>query len=747
MVFLNVAFSISIVHAQNPTDCLGAEYLEDEYIVVYHDTVSIYTRNSIRAKYGVVSYESCLCDTIELWDLGGLLPTLSPEEKKGAINSELEVESIDFNYLLGNGTLSSVSADILQLGSIPTTNRVVTAVIDCGIDPNHNKFTSTQFWKNPDELVGIQNQDDDGNCIVDDIRGYDFVNKIGDPGIETGKDHGMHVAGIINDVSAGCAVLLDLKIFGNSSNQNTLFNATCATYYAIDKKAQVINMSWGWTGMPATCLKNAIRKAGTENCALVVCSAGNEGGFVDSIPHYPSGYLLENIIEVTALSDQLIISPTVGLAAYSNRGNQVDVAVNGTWYSATFNDSYELKSGTSMAAAAVSGLAARLFAAAPSASFLDVKHCIIGTALESNGINPTDVKGSKYIDFDSTANYMNYLSNAIVCISSLNNSCPDLSDQNELCALINNNNNHPLAGLDCDNDGLTNIQECTLGADPTINDASCNAANDTTICLIISEDPNHPIAFEDCDNGGIPNYLECALGYDPQDSNDDCVIVLNETTEVCSWLLVTPNNAMANVDCDGDGVSNFYACLLSESPIPSQQLLTVHVVPQSTNGVVQTLIQWTGTTLQQYRIINLQTAQTVIQESTAGNQSGVYQNNHDFTLMPSGFYEIEVVASGGMTEVAVFEWVNPLSIQVSVAPNPTSGPVAVQIDNPFNVPLAHLVVYSNATNMPIVCLPLAANAVYPTTVAIDMSPFPVGVYQVGVYSLVGEQFMTTLIVQ
>ncbi|MEQ1750305.1 MAG: hypothetical protein ABL974_12835, partial [Prosthecobacter sp.] len=50
---------------------------------------------------------------------------------------------------------------------------IVVAVLDTGVDATHPDLTTT-IWTNPNEVPG-NNQDDDGNNLKDDIRGWDFI--------------------------------------------------------------------------------------------------------------------------------------------------------------------------------------------------------------------------------------------------------------------------------------------------------------------------------------------------------------------------------------------------------------------------------------------------------------------------------------------------------------------------------------------------------------------------------------------
>ena len=48
------------------------------------------------------------------------------------------------------------------------------AVLDTGIDYNHNDLVSNMWWNTP-ECNGISGVDDDGNGFVDDCAGWNFV--------------------------------------------------------------------------------------------------------------------------------------------------------------------------------------------------------------------------------------------------------------------------------------------------------------------------------------------------------------------------------------------------------------------------------------------------------------------------------------------------------------------------------------------------------------------------------------------
>ena len=54
---------------------------------------------------------------------------------------------------------------------------MVVAVIDSGVDYNHPDLRDA-MWRNPQEIAG-NGIDDDGNGIVDDVYGANFVTETG----------------------------------------------------------------------------------------------------------------------------------------------------------------------------------------------------------------------------------------------------------------------------------------------------------------------------------------------------------------------------------------------------------------------------------------------------------------------------------------------------------------------------------------------------------------------------------------
>lgn len=265
--------------------------------------------------------------------------------------------------------------------------QVTVAVVDSGIVTRHPEFRS-QLWRNSGEIPenGI---DDDGNGYVDDINGWDFSDAPTLPGSgdSTGRDnepedetgHGTHVSGIIAaetnngigiaGIARQCRLMplrAGFKFGGGEYLQND--DLAAAIVYAADNGARVINMSWGDT-VNALVIEDALAYAYARGCVLVG-AAGNSGALGS---YYPAA--LKTVISVAGLGQEK------QLYSDSNFGATVDIAAPGEEIPSTDIDgSYQNRSGTSMAAAHVSGVAALVVAANPNWTVREVMETVTGTA-------------------------------------------------------------------------------------------------------------------------------------------------------------------------------------------------------------------------------------------------------------------------------------------------------------------------------------------------------------------------------
>ncbi|MCQ2536959.1 MAG: S8 family serine peptidase [Lachnospiraceae bacterium] len=307
----------------------------------------------------------------------------------GQQNPENSVADVDINLFEG------------LTGYYPISGKeVIVAVIDTGVYVEHEDLAD-HVWINTGEIPdnGI---DDDGNGYVDDVYGWDFYNNDNtvyhdtvytDPSGEMGEDdHGTHVAGIIaasanNGIGiAGIASLANVKIMvlktnGGKNSEGTAESACKAIEYAEKMGADIVNISWGSYSSNEE-LKNAMR----SSKMLFVCAAGNNGINIDKNPMYPAGYDLENIITVTYITPMgKLVSPSGSGFLYAAKGSNygaksVDLAAPGVDILSTLKEGYGYKSGSSMAAPYVTGVAALCYAASNRAYATQVKSLIMSTA-------------------------------------------------------------------------------------------------------------------------------------------------------------------------------------------------------------------------------------------------------------------------------------------------------------------------------------------------------------------------------
>jgi len=249
---------------------------------------------------------------------------------------------------------------------------VVIAIVDTGVDYNHPDLAAN-IWVNPGEDLNnnsivdpgpppegdFDGNDTDGNGYVDDIRGWNFWADDNDTMDTYG--HGTHCAGIAASVtnnSIGVAgVSWNSKIMAVRHNDGIGYMdvATSAKSisYAANNSANIISMSWGFSSNSST-LYNACRQA-YDKGVLLVAAAGNSAS---DVKPYPAG--LDEVIAVAATNS------ADDPAIFTNYGDWVEVSAPGVGILSTFlDDLYSTKSGTSMAAPYVAGVAALIWSRFP----------------------------------------------------------------------------------------------------------------------------------------------------------------------------------------------------------------------------------------------------------------------------------------------------------------------------------------------------------------------------------------------
>ena len=296
--------------------------------------------------------------------------------------------------------------------SLGDTN-VVVAVLDTGVDWHHPDLggphpdkVNGALWTNWIEYEGTPGVDDDGNGLVDDIRGWDFVNVTAGqvwPGEDYGPPdndpmdfdgHGTLVSGCIAPITdnnlgiaaiaPGCKIMA-VRIGWHSSDGNGYSNASYMAQgftYATVNGADVINLSYG-TGYYAP-FASAIQAA--LNAGLVICvSAGNDN---DQEAGYLQGLGDDRILTVAASNSG------DGKSEFSSFGTWVDITAPGsniftTAYSFQSGEStYTSTQGTSFSSPITAGACALIWSAHPEFSSAQVAALIQSSCDNIDDVNP-----------------------------------------------------------------------------------------------------------------------------------------------------------------------------------------------------------------------------------------------------------------------------------------------------------------------------------------------------------------------
>ncbi|MBI2520439.1 MAG: S8 family serine peptidase [Bdellovibrio sp.] len=281
-----------------------------------------------------------------------------------------------------DGTRGVAGADVQALRAWEITKgsrQVKVAIIDTGIDYNHEDLKAN-IWSNEAEANGKAGVDDDNNGFVDDIHGYDFANKDGDP--LDGHGHGTHCSGTIgavHDNGIGVAgVMADVTMvavkFLSDAGSGTTADAVLAIDYATNLGVDIMSNSWGGGGR-SEALFDAIKRANDKGI-IFTAAAGNSSSDNDQSPHYPSNYEVDNVISVAAHTNG------DGLASFSSYGRRtVHVAAPGHKVLSTVtNNSYDVYSGTSMATPHVTGVLGLLLSKEGNLTVAEVKERLLGTS-------------------------------------------------------------------------------------------------------------------------------------------------------------------------------------------------------------------------------------------------------------------------------------------------------------------------------------------------------------------------------
>ena len=299
------------------------------------------------------------------------------------------------------GNMPDADIDAPEAWSITTGSPdVLVAVLDSGVDYDHPDLVAS-IWTNPAETPG-DGLDNDGNGYADDVHGYDFVNKDGDPMADDANGpkpgHGTGVTGIIgatpfNEGTVGVAWrvgIIPIKVISAADTLKTSDAVKAFQYVNYLKAVQGRNivatnnsyiLDASATG-PSRALRDAMAGLDQPGMSpiLHVGGPGNANANVDVAPTFPASYDLDNIVSVAATdwNDRYADFSSYGAVSVdlaAPGASMILTTAPGNRYDFTFN-------GVSAAIPQVTGATALVASAFPGLTAAQIKQRIL------NGVDP-----------------------------------------------------------------------------------------------------------------------------------------------------------------------------------------------------------------------------------------------------------------------------------------------------------------------------------------------------------------------
>jgi len=210
-------------------------------------------------------------------------------------------------------------------------------------------------------------------------------------GAEKPHHHGTGIASVIAAHGnltgvAPAAKVLAVRAFGSAGSDGTSLNILKGLDWAGKSQASVINMSFAGPADPEMrTMFAALRAKGT----VLIAAAGNAGP--NSRPLYPAAEPEVIAVTATDIDDKLF--------AQANRGTHIALAAPGVnILAAAPNASYRMQTGTSFAAAQVSGIAALLLERNPKLDAAAIRRILMSTARDLGAPGHDEQFGSGLAD-------------------------------------------------------------------------------------------------------------------------------------------------------------------------------------------------------------------------------------------------------------------------------------------------------------------------------------------------------------
>ena len=346
-----------------PAPAAVPEFVQGEILLVFAPDTSDAAINQFVLEYGLTPISNATIALLNQRIVRARLPNGIPPERALQISNDPRVD-LQPNYLYAVSADQKVQYAIAKLGvpNVHRTNRgegILVAVIDSGVDAGHPALKGAVL----EEFEAVKPKkgsvDTHGTAVASIIAAREGMTSV-----------------------APQAMLLSVKAFAPDGKYGRTLGNTYDLLrgidWAISKKAKVLNLSFAGPRDP---LLQAALDAAAEHGVVLVGAAGNKGP--KAPPAYPGAY--DNVIAATATDAK------DRLYEKANHGDYVAIAAPGVdILAAAGKKGYSVTSGTSMAAAYVSGSVALIMQGAPEMTSQDALDRIAGTAkdLGEDGKDP-----------------------------------------------------------------------------------------------------------------------------------------------------------------------------------------------------------------------------------------------------------------------------------------------------------------------------------------------------------------------
>jgi subtilisin family serine protease len=334
-----------------------SEGLENEYVLRLTEESPLNTLDISNLFYE---------EKLTVWSLPDFYVRMSPE----FIYSPHFRDQWYLHNIGQGGGIAGLDINILPAWEITTgSTDIIVAVIDEGVDP-HESFYEGQL-----------------------IKGFNASDKSNNGLPQNSDSHGQAVAGIIaaNHSAYGIrGVAPNVRIMSVRIEGASVSDQAAAIDTAWVRGADIINLSWGWSGHfdnIAQALQRAMSNGRNGKGTLVVKSAGNTYGGEVSFPGNLPGVLtvgavtnLNRPARYTPASDRVDLVAPSGDRRNKNALNIITIDRHEPYGYVSDGRYYYNFDGTSAAAPQVSGVAALIFSLNPELTIEQVRNILKDTA-------------------------------------------------------------------------------------------------------------------------------------------------------------------------------------------------------------------------------------------------------------------------------------------------------------------------------------------------------------------------------